>query len=167
MNSERETITRLSEDGRHLVIIERWLDRQVSPPRWRSKNRRRKLTRGEILYFAEKEQTQLTDWDDELDVLLEEELSFAERLEQGLTTPVEEAEQLVAAHGAEMNPPLEWDIYPLLDYGFGRWKEADELLARHAKGIEYATCGRGQWHVYLDYLRAGGHPDDFRGAGGV
>jgi hypothetical protein len=107
-----------------------------------------------------------TDWDCEFDVLLEEELTFADRLGQGLTTPVEEAEQLVAAGCASMNPPLDWDFYPLLDYGFGRWKEADELLARHAKGIEYATrTPSGQWRVYLDFLRAGGQPEDFRGGG--
>ena len=76
---------------------------------------------------------------------------------------MEEAEQLVAAYVHEMNPPSDWDFYPLIDYGFGRVEEADELLARHAKGIKYATHGPGQWGVYLDYLRAGGQPEDFPG----
>jgi hypothetical protein len=34
-NEERRTTTRLSNDGTRLIIVERWLDRQMSPPRWR------------------------------------------------------------------------------------------------------------------------------------
>lgn len=42
---ERTRTTRRSDNGEYLIVVERWLDRQVSPPRWRSKNWRRKLTR--------------------------------------------------------------------------------------------------------------------------
>jgi len=51
--NERTETTRLSDDGTRLVIVTRWLDRQMSPPRWRTKNRTRKLNRGEIEYFRE------------------------------------------------------------------------------------------------------------------
>jgi hypothetical protein len=37
-----------------LIIVEEWLDRQVDPPRWRSKNWHRKLTLGEIEYFRQR-----------------------------------------------------------------------------------------------------------------
>lgn len=56
MNSdERTTTTRLSDDGRRLIIIERWLDRQMHPPRWRSKNRHLNLTPNEIEYYRQRE----------------------------------------------------------------------------------------------------------------
>ena len=35
---ERTETTRVSDDGTRLIIVTRWLDRQVSPPAWRSKN---------------------------------------------------------------------------------------------------------------------------------
>jgi hypothetical protein len=54
MSDQRSITTRLSDDGEHLVIVERWLDRQVSPPKWRSKNRRRKLSAKEIEYYRQR-----------------------------------------------------------------------------------------------------------------
>jgi hypothetical protein len=51
---ERTETRRLSDDGRRLIIVTRWLDRQVSPPRWRSKNRHVKLTPGEVEYYRER-----------------------------------------------------------------------------------------------------------------
>jgi hypothetical protein len=36
--NDRERETRLSDDGERIIIVDRWLDRQVDPPRWRSKN---------------------------------------------------------------------------------------------------------------------------------
>jgi hypothetical protein len=51
---ERIETRRLSDDGTRIVIVTRWLDRQVLPPKWRSKNRTRKLTPGEIRYFQER-----------------------------------------------------------------------------------------------------------------
>lgn len=54
MADDERTITkRLSDDGTYLVIVERWLDRQVSPPRWRSKNRRQKLSASDIAYYRQ------------------------------------------------------------------------------------------------------------------
>jgi hypothetical protein len=50
-NGERTETRRLSDDGTRIVVVTRWLDRQMSPPRWRTKNRTRKLTRGEIDYY--------------------------------------------------------------------------------------------------------------------
>jgi hypothetical protein len=49
-----ETRRRVSDDGLRLIIVVRWLDRQVSPPRWRSKNRHVKLTPGEVEYYRER-----------------------------------------------------------------------------------------------------------------
>jgi hypothetical protein len=43
MSDERTQTTRLSDDGEHLIIVERWLDQQHLPPRWRFKKWRRKL----------------------------------------------------------------------------------------------------------------------------
>ncbi len=56
MTPDGESIktTRVSDDGTRLVIVTRWLDRQMSPPKWRSKNRTRKLTPGEIDYFRQR-----------------------------------------------------------------------------------------------------------------
>lgn len=54
---ERTRRMRLSDDGRRLIIIEEWLDRQVEPPRWRSKNWHRKLTPGEIEYYRQRGST--------------------------------------------------------------------------------------------------------------
>jgi hypothetical protein len=51
IDPERFVTKRLSEDGRRIVVIERWYDRQLAPPRWRSKNRHVKLTPGEVEYF--------------------------------------------------------------------------------------------------------------------
>ena len=51
---ERVETRRLADDGEHLVIVEKWLDRQVSPPRWRSKNRRVRLTPRERAYYADR-----------------------------------------------------------------------------------------------------------------
>jgi hypothetical protein len=51
---ERIETRRLSDDGKRIVTVTRWLDGQVSPPRRRSKNRTRKLTAGEIRYFEER-----------------------------------------------------------------------------------------------------------------
>jgi hypothetical protein len=53
---ERTKTSRLSNDGRDLIVVERWLDRQVSPPQWRSKNWRRKLTANEIEYYRQRAQ---------------------------------------------------------------------------------------------------------------
>jgi hypothetical protein len=52
--NERITTTRLSDDGRRPIIVERWLDRQVMPPRWRSKNRHIKLKPNEIEYYRQR-----------------------------------------------------------------------------------------------------------------
>jgi hypothetical protein len=56
-NGERIETRRLSADGQRLVTVTRWLDRQHSPPRWRSKNHHRKLTAGEIRYFQERDRS--------------------------------------------------------------------------------------------------------------
>jgi hypothetical protein len=53
-SEERTVERRLSKDGTRWVIVERWLDRQLVPPRWRSKNRTVRLSRGERLYFEER-----------------------------------------------------------------------------------------------------------------
>jgi hypothetical protein len=53
-DTERMKTTRLSDDGRRLVIVERWLDRQVMPPRWRSKNRTQKLSPGDLEYYRQR-----------------------------------------------------------------------------------------------------------------
>lgn len=45
----------LNKDGTRIVTVERWLDRQMHPPKWRSKNRTRKLTPGEIEYFRQQQ----------------------------------------------------------------------------------------------------------------
>jgi hypothetical protein len=52
-HNERTQTTRLSDDGNRLIVIERWLDRQVDPPRWRSKNWHRNLKPGEIEYYRQ------------------------------------------------------------------------------------------------------------------
>ena len=54
---ERTRTRRVSKDGTRMVVIERWLDRQVSPPRRRSKNYTIKLTPGEIRYFQERDES--------------------------------------------------------------------------------------------------------------
>ena len=46
-NSERLVYRRLADDNQHWIVIERWLDWQVYPPRWRSKNYRLRLTNSE------------------------------------------------------------------------------------------------------------------------
>lgn len=56
-DDERQVTSRLSDDGTHLVIVERWLDRQWEPPRWRSKNRTQKLpnlSAGDIEYHRQR-----------------------------------------------------------------------------------------------------------------
>jgi hypothetical protein len=52
-DGERIETRRLSEDGERIVIVTRWLDRQLSPPRWRSKNRHVKLKPNEMAYYRE------------------------------------------------------------------------------------------------------------------
>jgi hypothetical protein len=52
--SERTITSRLSDDGQRLVIVERWLDRQVTPPRWRSKNRTQKLSASDLEYYRQR-----------------------------------------------------------------------------------------------------------------
>jgi hypothetical protein len=51
---ERTRTTRVSDDGSRLVTVERWLDRQVSPPRWRSKNWTRKLNANDREYYRQR-----------------------------------------------------------------------------------------------------------------
>jgi hypothetical protein len=51
---ERTKTTRLSDDGTRLIIVERWLDQQMSPPRWRSKNWHRKLPPGDVEYYRQR-----------------------------------------------------------------------------------------------------------------
>jgi hypothetical protein len=53
-DSERTKTTHLSNDGRRLIRVTRWLDRQVSPPRWRSKNDHVKLKPNEIEYYRQR-----------------------------------------------------------------------------------------------------------------
>jgi hypothetical protein len=53
LTEERTKTTRLSDDGERLIIVERWLDRQWEPPRWRSKNRHRNLKANEIEYYRQ------------------------------------------------------------------------------------------------------------------
>jgi hypothetical protein len=50
---ERTQTVRLSDDGERLIIVERWLDRQMHPPRWRSKNWHRKLKATEVEYYRQ------------------------------------------------------------------------------------------------------------------
>ncbi len=52
-DSERTRTTHLADDGEHLVVVERWLDGQVRPPEWRSKNWRRKLNPTDIEYYRQ------------------------------------------------------------------------------------------------------------------
>ena len=56
----RTTQKRLSDDGKRLIIVERWLDQQVMPPRWRSKNRHVKLTPNEIVYYRQQAASTVT-----------------------------------------------------------------------------------------------------------
>lgn len=53
-NGERIETRRLSDDGRRIIIVTRWLDRQMSPPKWRSKNRHIKLTENELEYYRQR-----------------------------------------------------------------------------------------------------------------
>jgi hypothetical protein len=57
ITDDRTSTTRLSDDGRRLIIVERWLDWQVMPPRWRSKNRHIKLKPNEIEAYRQREGT--------------------------------------------------------------------------------------------------------------
>ena len=50
LGAERAITKRLSKDGTRMVVITRWLDRQMSPPKWRSKNHHVKLRPSEIEY---------------------------------------------------------------------------------------------------------------------
>jgi hypothetical protein len=52
-DDERTETKRLSNDGRRIIIVERWLDRQVDPPRWRSKNWHRNLSSADIQYLRD------------------------------------------------------------------------------------------------------------------
>jgi hypothetical protein len=45
---ERTKTVRVSDDGMREIVVERWLDRQMHPPRWRSKNYSRKLSAGKL-----------------------------------------------------------------------------------------------------------------------
>ena len=45
---------RLSDDGQRWIVVERWLDTQVQPPKWRSRNSHYPLTKSELLYFAKR-----------------------------------------------------------------------------------------------------------------
>jgi hypothetical protein len=54
MSEDRTTTRRVSDDGRRMIIVERWLDSQMSPPRWRSKSRHVNLKPGEIEYYRQK-----------------------------------------------------------------------------------------------------------------
>jgi hypothetical protein len=54
-NEERVETRYLNRDGTRIVVVTHWLDRQVSPPRWRSKNRTIKLKPGELEYFLQRE----------------------------------------------------------------------------------------------------------------
>jgi len=49
--AERTETRRPSDDGTRIVIVTRWLDRQMSPPKWRSKNRSVKLKPNEVEYY--------------------------------------------------------------------------------------------------------------------
>lgn len=53
MTNERTRTTRVSDDRTHIVFVERWLDRQMHPPRWRSKNWTKKLQPNEVEYFRQ------------------------------------------------------------------------------------------------------------------
>ena len=53
-SNERIRRTRISDDGLRLITVERWLDRQVSPPRWRSKNWNRKLKPNDVEYYRQR-----------------------------------------------------------------------------------------------------------------
>jgi hypothetical protein len=52
-NDERTRTSRLSDDGKRIIIVTRWLDRQMSPPRWRSKNRHINLKPSEVDYYRQ------------------------------------------------------------------------------------------------------------------
>jgi hypothetical protein len=43
----------LSDDGKRIIIVTRWLDRQMSPQRWRSKNRHINLKPNEVDYYRQ------------------------------------------------------------------------------------------------------------------
>jgi hypothetical protein len=45
---------RLSDDGTYEIVVERWLDRQWEPPRWRSKNYTRKLDAASVEYYRQR-----------------------------------------------------------------------------------------------------------------
>lgn len=59
-DDKREVITRLSDDGERLIIVERWLDQQIDPPRWRSKNWHRKLPAADVKYLREHPDAKIT-----------------------------------------------------------------------------------------------------------
>jgi hypothetical protein len=52
-DDERTRTSRLSDDGKSIIIVTRWLDRQMSPPRWRSKNRHINLKPNEVDYYRQ------------------------------------------------------------------------------------------------------------------
>jgi hypothetical protein len=54
MHDERTRTVRVSDDGTREVVTERWLDRQLSPPRRRTKSYTRKLNGGEIEYYRQR-----------------------------------------------------------------------------------------------------------------
>jgi hypothetical protein len=54
MSYDERTETRyVSDDGQRLIVVTRWLDQQVSPPRWRSKNDHWKLRANEREYLRQ------------------------------------------------------------------------------------------------------------------
>jgi hypothetical protein len=106
----------------------------------------------------------MSDIDADFRGLLEEELIFEERFQQGLTDPYEEAEVLLEAEIWAENCAETFGF--LIDVGQGHGELADSLLQRHAAARRFVHSG-GQWHVYLAHLRAGGLPDDFKPPGGV
>ena len=57
-DGERTITKRLSDDGTRIIIVTRWLDRQMMPPKWRSKNRHVKLKPNEIEYYRQRAETQ-------------------------------------------------------------------------------------------------------------
>jgi len=57
-DGERTETRKFSKDGTRLVIVTRWLDRQVHPPKWRTKNRTQKLSAGEREYVRQRRESE-------------------------------------------------------------------------------------------------------------
>ena len=56
MTDERTVTKRLSDDGTRIIVVTRWLDTQMMPPKWRSKNDSIKLKPNEIDYYRRQKQ---------------------------------------------------------------------------------------------------------------